>query len=136
MTQLTEFSSPIIKGVFRHEFAEFIKEFGEKYGVEFEFPSTISYDTTEFNLRLKVKIAGAEAKTRRSAFSIPTMIVNEVTGHVEAPPANGTKFKVRGETFEVTGYKANRPKFPVQATSLATNRRYKFTLAQVKSSKI
>lgn len=129
MSKIPEFSSPVIKNVFRNQFAKFIAEFGKEHGVEFEFPRTISYDKTEFNLRLKVKLKNAVNKT-----TIPAMIFTP-EGKVETPPAVGTKFRGKGGIYTVTGYKSNRPKFPVQAVS-ESGRKIKCSVEYVKTNKI
>ena len=136
MSTITKFSSAVIKDVFRKDFAKFIEGFGEKHGVSFEFPQTISYIDEEFNLRLKVSIKNKRAgKTSAASFTIPTMIVGE-DGLLSATPANGTKFKGKANIiYTVTGYNKRCSRFPVQAQS-PSGRGIKCTVDYVNHNKI
>lgn len=46
----------------------------------------------------------------------------------------GREFTQRGRTFKITGLKLNRPKYPVNAIDVATNKGFKFPVASVTMS--
>lgn len=66
-----------------------------------------------------------EARVKNASLSVTEQIVNAVSGTVI-----GTKFRVGGTTYEVIGYKPNRPKFPYIGIG-PQGGRYKFTRDQV-----
>ena len=90
-----------------------LKFVGEKHGISFDI-GNISFMPENFRCKI-------EARTLTAKKSAPSG-----SGVV----ANGTKFRVGGTTYTVTGFHANRPKWPYVGVG-PQGGRYKFTRDQV-----
>lgn len=112
------FNREIFKSI-RPSLNEALTKVAKEYGINLEF-NTISFDDNRFTTRLTGEIPG-------KSDTLPVRFASINVGF----PAVGTRFKTGRSVFEVTGYKTNRPKYPICATQVGTGRKFKFTVAQV-----
>jgi len=120
---------------FRQKANEALKSVGEELGISIEVHGSISYTH-----------GGEEANAKLKLLSIT--VGNDGQEAVHDPEAEdfkrfaslygfkpedlGRQFTSRGKTFEITGLKLSRKKYPVSAREVGTDRQYKFPATDVK----
>ena len=111
--------------IIRSEFGEAIAEFEAKHGISMKL-GNISFNNSTFSTKLECAIINGDAGS-----------VDEANFKKEArffgleADDFGKKFISNGKTYEITGIKRSRHKYPISAKLLGTNRGYKFTRSTV-----
>lgn len=98
-----------------------LKEVGERFGVEFSVNGgSLGADNMMFKLFAKSADKEVLEKQQREEFALYARRAGL------EPDDYGLVFKSAGTPFKIIGVKPSRPRYPIQALNLHTNRLHKF----------
>ena len=106
-----------------------LEEIGAEYGMTIKIQGSMSF--TESSCRGKFECF--ETKSDGTVYD-PSKedFINRAKQYGLSPKDLGKTFTHNGELFKITGLKSSRPKFPISAENVVTQKRYKFPASLVK----
>lgn len=104
---------------FRGDFKDAVAELEAKYGVKISIGS-LTYDSTMFR--------GKMTATKRSEGFVAPSANAPLESYI------GSKVSFNGTNYEVTGVKANRPKYPLVMVREGDGKQYKVSVEQVRNN--
>jgi len=105
-----------------------IEKVGQKYGISLRVGNG-NYTPETFTLKLEggVIVNGIAIDKDRQAFKANALYVGL------APNDLGREFNFQGKVYKIVGLKTSSKKYPVIASNLATGKKFKFAVADVKA---
>ena len=127
-TQIKTFSRPVVTEL-RGAIKAALKTVSEEYGISLDF-NNISYCEDKFTTKLEARIGGNSNEHAKADWDKHCIMFDL------SPDAFGKQFEYAGSTYTIIGIKPRSSKYPVLATRVNSNKKYKFASTMVKYLKL